>query len=85
VRGACGHQIGVGDLILTRRNDPTINLRNPNGNAGHLDSVRNGNRWRVAAIDPTENRVAAERLDDGPRRLTAAVDAHVAKSASHES
>jgi ATP-dependent exoDNAse (exonuclease V) alpha subunit len=63
--GARGHQIGVGDLILTRRNDPTIDLRGPNGIAGHLDSIRNGNRWRVAAIDRAGNRVAAERLDDG--------------------
>jgi len=29
--------------------------------------VRNGNRWRVAAIDPTTNHIAAERLDDGAR------------------
>ena len=37
--------------------------------AGQLDSVRNGNRWRVAAIDPAGNRVAAERLDDGARTV----------------
>jgi hypothetical protein len=29
--------------------------------------VRNGNRWRVAAIDATANRLAAERLDDRAR------------------
>jgi hypothetical protein len=29
--------------------------------------VRNGNRWRVAAIDTKTNRVAAERLDDKAR------------------
>jgi ATP-dependent exoDNAse (exonuclease V) alpha subunit len=69
VRGARGHRIGVGDLILTRRNDPTIDLRNPSGSAGQLDSVRNGNRWRVAAIDRAANRVAAERLDDGARTV----------------
>jgi hypothetical protein len=69
VTGARGHRIGVGDLILTRRNDPTIDLRSPNGIAGHLDSVRNGNRWRVAAIDPAANRVAAQRLDDGARAV----------------
>ena len=67
--GARGHRIGVGDLIVTRRNDPTIDLRSPNGIAGHLDSVRNGNRWRVAAIDPAGNRVAAQRLDDGVRTV----------------
>jgi hypothetical protein len=69
VRGARGHQIGVGDLILTRRNDLTIDLRSPNGSAGHLDSVRTGNRWRVAAVDPAGNRVAAQRLDDGARAV----------------
>ncbi len=29
--------------------------------------MRNGNRWRVAGIDPATNRVAAERLDDRAR------------------
>ncbi|WP_110315421.1 MobF family relaxase [Mycolicibacterium moriokaense] len=69
VTGARGHRIGVGDLMLTRRNDPTIELHNPSGSAGQLDSVRNGNRWRVAAIDPAANRVAAQRLDDGARTV----------------
>jgi hypothetical protein len=32
-----------------------------------LASVRNGNRWRVAAVNPATNRLAAERLDDGAR------------------
>jgi hypothetical protein len=69
VTAARGHRIGVGDLILTRRNDPTIDLRSPNGIAGHLDSVRNGNRWRVTVIDPAAVRVAAQRLDDGARTV----------------
>ncbi len=71
VTGARGHRIGVGDLILTRRNDPTIDLHSPNGAAGHSDSVRNGNRWRVAAIDEAANRIAAQRLDDGARAVFA--------------
>jgi hypothetical protein len=29
--------------------------------------VRNGNRWLVAAVDPTTNRLAAERLEDRAR------------------
>jgi len=29
--------------------------------------VRNGNRWRVVAVDVKTNRVAAERLDDKAR------------------
>jgi hypothetical protein len=69
VTGARGHQIGVGDLILTRRNDPTIDHHNPSGSAGQLDSVRNGNRWRVAAIDPSRNRIAAQRLVDGAQTV----------------
>jgi hypothetical protein len=69
VTGARGHRIGVGDLILTRRNDPTIDLDSPSGTAGQLGSVRNGNRWRVAAIDPAANRVAAQRLEDGARTV----------------
>jgi hypothetical protein len=69
VTGARGHRIGVGDLILTRRNDPTIELRHPDGAASRSDSVRNGNRWRVAAIDAAANRVAAQRLEDGARAV----------------
>jgi hypothetical protein len=69
VTGAREHRIGVGDFILTRRNDPTIDLRSPNGIGGHLDSVRNGNRWRVAAVDSARNRVAAERVGDGARTV----------------
>ena len=69
VTAARGHRIGVGDLILTRRNDPTIDLHSPNRTASQLDPVRNGNRWRVAAIDPAGNRVAVQRLDDGARTV----------------
>jgi hypothetical protein len=69
VTGARGHRMSVGDLILTRRNDPTIDRQTPSGSAGQLDSVRNGNRWRVAAIDPAAHRVAAERLEDGARAV----------------
>ena len=32
-----------------------------------VDLVRNGNRWRVAAIDAETNRLAAERLGDRAR------------------
>jgi hypothetical protein len=69
VSAARGHRIAAGDLILTRRNDPTIEMRNTNADPGQFDSVRNGNRWRVAAIDPAGNRLAAERLDDGARTV----------------
>ena len=67
VTAARGQQIGVGDLIISRRNDPTIDFHHSTPNAESLPSVRNGNRWRVAAIDTETNRVAAERLDDHAR------------------
>ncbi len=35
--------------------------------ATSLDQVRNGNRWRVAAVDAKTNRIAAERLTDKAR------------------
>jgi hypothetical protein len=53
-----------GDLILSRRNDPTINVHKARDSAQPAASVRNGNRWRVGRVDAKTNRVAAERLDD---------------------
>lgn len=67
VRGARGQQISVGDLIISRRNDPTIVFHHSTPDAESLPSVRNGNRWRVASVDPKTNHVAAERLDDKAR------------------
>lgn len=67
VLGARGQRLSVGDLIISRRNDPTIAFHHSTPNAGSVPSVRNGNRWRVAAIDIKTNRVAAERLDDKAR------------------
>ena len=67
VTGMGGQRIAEGDLIISRRNDPSIGFHDSSPHAESLPSVRNGNRWRVAAINPTTNRVAAERLDDGAR------------------
>lgn len=64
VPGARGQRLSVGDLIVSRRNDPTIAFHPSTSSAESLPSVRNGNRWRVAAIDAKTNHVAAERLDD---------------------
>ena len=53
VTAARGQRIAVGDLILTRRNDPTIEVcatHRPQPAAA--DPVRNGNRWQVAADRP---------------------------------
>lgn len=67
VLGARGQQISVGDLIISRRNDPTIAFHRSTPTPESLPTVRNGNRWRVAAVDTKTNRVAAERLDDKAR------------------
>ena len=64
MRAARGHRIGVGDLIITRRNDPTIELRNTKDSAARDIPVRNGHRWRVFAINAEKNHLAARRLDD---------------------
>ncbi|OBI37068.1 MobF family relaxase [Mycobacterium colombiense] len=66
---ARGQQVAVGDVIISRRNDPTIAFHHSTPNADSLPSVRNGNRWRVAGIDTTRNLLGAERLDDGARVL----------------
>jgi conjugative relaxase-like TrwC/TraI family protein len=69
VRGARGQRIGVGDVIMSRSNDATIVVRaGPDETATREpDQVRNGNRWRVTAIDPTTSRLAAHRVSDGAR------------------
>lgn len=45
-------------IELRNTKDPAASQRSP---------VRNGNRWLVAAVDPTTNRLAAERLEDRAR------------------
>ena len=62
VTGARGHRIAMGDLIITRRNDPTTELRNTSHPAAEQIPVRNGNRWRVTAIDSYNGRLAADAL-----------------------
>jgi hypothetical protein len=64
VTAARGHRIGVGDLIITRRNNPTIELRNTKDPAAQETPVRNGHRRCVTAIDPENSLIAARRLDD---------------------
>jgi conjugative relaxase-like TrwC/TraI family protein len=60
-------ELRVGDLIVSRRNDATIDVQPGHPREGRVDQVRNGNRWRVLAVDPETNRVAAERLTDHAR------------------
>lgn len=64
VTAARGHRITVGDLIISRRNDPTVTV-STGGAPQPADPVRNGNRWRVYAVDAKRHRIAAHRLDDG--------------------
>lgn len=53
---------------MSRANDATIPVApSPRHTAAAVDQVRNGNRWRVAAIDAETNRLAAERLTDKAR------------------
>jgi conjugative relaxase-like TrwC/TraI family protein len=68
---ARGQQLRVGDLIVSRRNDATIDVRPGTRRRGGdaVDQVRNGNRWRVLAVDPATNRLAAERLTDNARAV----------------
>jgi conjugative relaxase-like TrwC/TraI family protein len=65
VVGARGQRIAKGDLILSRRNDPTLETwQATDRNNTAADPVRNGDRWRVAAIDSKTGRIAAVRLTD---------------------
>jgi conjugative relaxase-like TrwC/TraI family protein len=68
-RAMRGQEVAVADLIMSRSNDSTIALRPGSGASTdtRIDQVRNGNRWRVVAVDPTRNRLAAERVGDGAR------------------
>jgi len=69
VTAARRQRIGVGDLIISRRNDPTIGVYDATDINKPADPVRNGNRWRVHAVDTTAEhpRIAARRLSDGAR------------------
>jgi hypothetical protein len=64
---ARGQRVAVGDLIISRRNDPTITVLDTTRNEPAAEPVRNGNRWRVYAIDPDRGRITARRLDDDAR------------------
>ncbi len=64
---ARGHRIAVGDLIISRRNDPDVPIFDATDTKKYATPVRNGNRWRVFAVDLGNNRIAARRLSDGAR------------------
>lgn len=64
---ARGQRIAVGDLIISRRNDPALAVFDADDIDKQADPVRNGQRWRVYAVDPDHQRIAARRLEDGAR------------------
>ncbi len=66
---ARGHRIAVGDVIISRRNDPDIQVYGATDLDKTADTVRNGNRWRVYAVDPDNHRIAARRLGDDARAV----------------
>lgn len=69
VTAAHGHRVGVGDVILSRRNDPTVTVYQPEDRTQKISDapVRNGQRWHVVKVDDTAEhpRIAARRLGDG--------------------
>jgi conjugative relaxase-like TrwC/TraI family protein len=70
-RCARDQTLRVGDLVMSRANDHTIALSPGTGYrpVDRIDQVRNGNRWRVAAVDTATNRIAAERTTDRARAI----------------
>jgi conjugative relaxase-like TrwC/TraI family protein len=67
VTAARGHRIGVGDVIISRRNEPALGVFDATDINTPADPVRNGQRWRIYAVDTENQRIAARRLDDGAR------------------
>jgi hypothetical protein len=67
ITAARGHRLAVGDVIVSRCNEPAIAVVDATDNTTAADPVRNGQRWRVYALDPEQDRIAAKRLDDGAR------------------
>ena len=70
VGGARRCRIGVGDVVISRRNEPTIEVwaaDTRRDNVAPLEDapVRNGQRWQVVKIDPAGDRIAARRIGDG--------------------
>jgi hypothetical protein len=62
-------QVTVGDIVVSRRSDPTIPVLDATVSTPAADPVRNGNRWIVHAVDPDRSRIAARRLDDNARTV----------------
>jgi conjugative relaxase-like TrwC/TraI family protein len=70
VSAAREHHIGVGDIIISRRNDPTLSVYDAADiTTKAADQVRNGHRWHVYGIDPETQRIAARRIGDDARTV----------------
>lgn len=70
VAGARGHRIAVGDVVISRRNDPTLAVYGATEfTAVEGAPVRNGHRWQVYRVDPENHRIAARRISDGARAV----------------
>lgn len=67
--GVRAQRIAVGDLIVTRRNDATVDLRPADSGRSKPDPVRNGQRWRVTGVGASTNRLVAERMGDSARAV----------------
>jgi len=70
ITGARRCRIGVGDVVISRRNDPTLEVYAGGPGRGKVAPladapVRNGQRWRVEKIDPDGDRIAVRRIGDG--------------------
>ncbi|MGY4712984.1 MobF family relaxase [Mycolicibacterium sp. CBM1] len=66
VAAARGHRIAVGDVVISRRNDPDIPVYDAHGTRQQTaDPVRNGHRWDIIDVDPKTGRIAGRRLSDG--------------------
>jgi hypothetical protein len=69
VAGARRCRIGVGDVVISRRNDPTLAVYTGTGRGevAPLDDapVRNGQRWQVEKVDPAGDRIGVRRIGDG--------------------
>ena len=67
VPAARGHRIGVGDIIISRDNDPTIEVYDHDDITKPAGQVRNGQRWRVYKVDADTGRIGAQRIGDDAR------------------
>ena len=60
----------VGDVVISRRNDPTIEVWTADTRRDKVTlltdaPVRNGQRWRVEKVDSAGDRIAVRRIGDG--------------------